>query len=219
MGLRHVLPLLMISAACGAMGPDELAEKASGELKLGTVVKPSSHNVRVTIRIENYSKWLLVNGVVGVRSGVLENTPRTVAGCSTVEIGARKTSDSATGTSGAVRLTVPVDDGANTFAVMWSVPYNQNWDSNTLAVHTGPVREFVQDMASLAYDMYYDDKYKESRREYYYDVDMISAAGAGFTVFATMDTTHRSTVVVRVVPHRYEDLGECVQRVVHPYDF
>lgn len=155
----------------------------------------ADYSIRVTIEIENVSKWTLGSPQTFGHGGYISVAPRQVAPNFNELMIARKTGHTATGSYGTVSWEVQ----GRLVIVMWTEPYNFNHYTNVLAIGMIQPWEHTDD----TYDnIYYGKKsYQHMAKGSFYGTtsnlfvcdDLICMSG-------TMGTAHKPTVVVIVGP-------------------
>jgi len=105
-----------------------------------------------------------------------------------------KVGHTATGCSGVVSWNI---HAGKILAVMYSVPYNQDWYSNWLAV--GIFDE--QDTAHFFDKMYEGREIEFKRKEFYWNTNRVEyTCRRVATVTATMGTSHKPEILVKLYP-------------------
>ena len=95
--------------------------------------------------------------------------------------------------------------------VMYSVPYNHNFDVNWLGLGIHGPEELIK--ASLVGGMYnlmywYEEQAWFTRKKFYYDTNAVTHTSEYFEVNGTMETVHRPVIQVRLYRNLYQRSGE-----------
>ncbi|KAL3870182.1 hypothetical protein ACJMK2_038263 [Sinanodonta woodiana] len=194
----------IVSAAAGSVS-------AGSSLTGTTLSNLMNINYRVTcgIQVENWSKFLLTHPVVKIYAGALSTPPGDILPSKREAMVARKSSDSATGTSGTVSWLV--EGYARRIVVMWSAPYDFNLYSNWLGVGiTTPGVTFNAEGNTWFNQMYYgtsSDSIGFRRGEYYWESNPISYKDNLIQISGTMGTGHQAQVKITVRPLNVSDLA------------
>ena len=178
---------------------------SAGATLVGTTASAlmaTGYSVAWTMVIENASKFTMTNPQSSHYSGAITHPPVVVRPGKREVMAGRKTANAATGSEGWVSWDI---DNQYKLHVYWSVPYNQNFDVNTLGVGITGIHDTNKPI---------DQTYRT--REYYYDIKAIKFCEPNwhigkFGISGTMSTSHHAKIIITVFPTTYENLAHSVK--------
>jgi len=173
------------------------------------------------IEIENKSKYRLTDGEIYVDYGTYKKVISTIEPNTKDAWTVHKSSWTTAGTSGIISYCVgclqPGSDGAKQLYIVWQAPYDQNWQSNFLALGMyGFVVENVEGGLHGVYDYLSrssgGEKYEEYGREaqkYYHDRGSAISINAfrqddwpKVRVEGSMGKDHKFTIKIKIIDLR-----------------
>ncbi|CAH1779988.1 unnamed protein product [Owenia fusiformis] len=181
---------------------------AAGTSLIGTTTSAlaaqTGYQVTVGIEMENYSKWLLSDPRGANWWGQISTPPTSVKPRTKETMIAHKTGWLATGTSGVASWKFVKGGSAYRVIVMWSIPWNQNHNSNWLGIGILPEQPFDPSFN----DMYYrTDNSWFVKKAYYRNTNTLRFCKYDVCVSGSMGTTHRPQATIRFIPQSVDDLA------------
>lgn len=176
----------------------------------------TTHGVRANMHIENYTRFTFTEVSTCSYHGNIAVIPADVLAGRKEQLYTHKSSDSAYGTWGVIRMKRYSSTGnGETIDIMWCLPYNFHKTVNVLTVvctsNPPPLdKERVE-------KLYYSDRYKGNRKEYYDTMEQVHAEGNRFKVVGIMGNSHSPDINIKIIPQQFEDFAEVIKsRVRNP---
>ena len=167
------------------------------------IVKPPPYDVTAFGSIENYTKWPLILQTCEVKTGRMNMPMKDVMPGSREYFSSHKNGYTFKGTW--VRATFQINKEMY-IHFMYSVPFNQNFFSNRLAVAISP------DGSDLnAKKMYSDNSRYMDRKNYRQTIETTKMKNMGFCAIAQMGSSHKPEISFKVYPESFDGLNARVQ--------
>jgi len=200
---------VMLKAGCGlaldASTIEGAIEAGTSIASVGSSFENYGFNVAFKLELENYSNDHLDIHQNKVLSGHVPDPPVPIKPGMKEAMAGHKTGNTATGCSGTVSWSIR--EKGKILVVMYSIPYSQDFHSNWAAV--GIFNK--GDTTGLFKRMYEDAEHCFKRKEFYRDTDPVIYNGdSDYTVQATMGTTHKAKIQVRLIPKQGDKLADNV---------
>ena len=198
-----------------------------------TALMNPSFSVSTSGTLENYSRWPLRLSRQGcdVLAGTTNVAMRTVSPGMKEGFASHKTAHTAKGSWIFCPFNV---DRQYRVMFMYSIPYDQNLHSNTLAVaicesgkencrRLNGDQMYYNDLERMEKDNFgiqqltpderssADSEVAIDRHSYYYNIRQIKACLKDLCITGEMGSAHKTNIKLRVMPKKYEDLSQAVQ--------
>ncbi|KAK3599913.1 hypothetical protein CHS0354_022498 [Potamilus streckersoni] len=212
---HYTLAEMTVAAIVSAAASTVSAGSTLTGTTLSNLMK-NDYRVNCGIEVENWTRFILAYPVVKIAAGALSIPPGNILPSKREAMVARKTSDSATGTSGTVSWLI--EGQSRRIVVMWSAPYDFNFYSNWLGVGiTSRGETFNAQGNSWFYQMYYGSNSRSlgfSRSEYYWESNPVIYQDDLIQLSATMSTGHQAQVKMTVRPINASDLATPIKAIL-----
>merc|ERR1712223_197567 len=198
-GLREIAAKIeKIETAIGA-GADVI-RTGSSVASVAEEFTNAPFSVKFKLDFENHTDQTLWLSEADVNYGHLQSPADTIPPKSREAAIGHKTGNTATGCSGTMVWQIGKGRTKCFVRLMYSVPYNQNWHSNHLAVGISQYWYKNEDKNDL-FNLMYNGSGDFKRGEFFGTVEGISFKKGKYTIKGSMGTSHRPIIKIQL----YED--------------
>merc|ERR1711872_342057 len=159
------------------------------------------YNVAFKMEVENYTNHHLSVHESKTNGGLTSEPPVDIKPGVKEALTGHKVGHTATGCSGTVSWTI--GDSDKILVVMYDVPYSHDFYSNHCAVGIFDKGDTGGHYKMMRYNE--DECFK--KKDFYYDVDPVGVEIDDFTVVATMGSSHKPEIEVRLYPNSVDNLA------------